>query len=101
NLTSVPNQQYITITLGNANDSDGNFSSAVPATMGLLVGDTTASGVVNSGDALQTRSRSGQVTDPTNFRSDVNTDGLINSGDAISVRNRSGNFLPWPSDSGP
>ena len=41
-----------------------------------------------------TRNCSGQVTDATNFRSDVNTDGFVNSGDAFIVRGRSGTFLP-------
>ena len=45
------------------------------------------------GDALQTRNRSGQVTDATNFRSDVNTDGLVNSGDTLIVRTASGTTI--------
>ena len=57
-------------------------------------GDTNGDGVVNTGDALQTRNRSGQTTDATNFRSDVNVDGLVNSGDSIIVRSRSGTSLP-------
>ena len=40
NLTSLPNAQYITATLSNVNDSDGNFSDSLPAVMGLLIGDT-------------------------------------------------------------
>jgi hypothetical protein len=62
--------------------------------MGVLIGDTNADGFVNSGDAVQTRGRSGGTTDGTNFRSDVNTDGLVNSGDALIVRAGSGTFLP-------
>ena len=42
--------------------------------------------MVNSGDAVQTRGRSGQATDAINFRSDVNLDGLVNSGDTAIVR---------------
>ena len=95
NLTGVTNAQVVTISLNNVHDdSTGNFSSAVPASMGVLLGDTTADGFVNSGDSLQTRNRSGQVTDATNFRSDVNVDGFVNSGDAFIVRSRSGTFLP-------
>ncbi len=62
--------------------------------MSVLVGDTNGDRIVNSGDALQTRNRSGQATDTTNFRSDVNTDGFVNSGDSTVVRSRSGTFLP-------
>ena len=47
---------------------------------------------VNSGDSLQTRNRSGQVTDATNFRSDVNVDGTVNSGDSFIVRFEIGNL---------
>ncbi len=49
---------------------------------------------VNSGDILQTRNRSGQATDATNFRSDVNLDGFVNSGDTLFVRTRAGTSLP-------
>ena len=53
-----------------------------------------ASGGVNSGDALATKNRSGQSTDETNFRSDVNCDASLNSGDALVVKARSGNSVP-------
>ncbi len=94
NLTGVSNAQTITVSLTNVTDSLGNNSSTVAASMGVLLGDTNGDGVVNSGDALQTRSRSGQGTAAANFRSDVNADGFINSGDTIAVRSRSGTSLP-------
>ncbi len=50
--------------------------------------------MVNAGDATQTKSRSGQTTDATNFRSDVNTDGVVNAGDTTQVKSHSGNALP-------
>src|SRR5206468_12313984 len=50
NLTEVTNAQYITVSLSNVADSAGNFSSAVSAQMGVLIGDVNASGVVTSGD---------------------------------------------------
>jgi len=88
-LTNVATAQAITVTLNNVNGS-----SNVTIPMSVLIGDTNADAFVNSGDALQTRNRSGQITDTTNFRSDVNTDGVVNSGDTLAVRNRSGTFLP-------
>ena len=94
NLTGVSNAQVITVSLTNVNDSAGNNSSSVPASMGMLVGDSNGDGIVNAGDALQTRTRSGQATDATNFRSDVNADGFVNIGDSTVVRGRSGTFLP-------
>ncbi len=62
--------------------------------MGILLGDTNGDGVVNTGDALQTRCRSGQVAEEINFHSDVNSDGVINAGESFLVRSRSGTFLP-------
>jgi hypothetical protein len=94
NLTSLPNAQYITVTLSNVNDSDGNFSNSVPAIMGLLIGDTTGDGSVNSADISQTKAKSGQVVGSTNFRNDVTVDGALNSADISSVKSKSGTALP-------
>src|SRR5205085_5296737 len=55
---SVPTGQYVTVQLtgvADANTNIGNFS----ATMGVLVGDTTANGHVNSSDISQTQAESG------------------------------------------
>ena len=68
--------------------------SNVAIPMGLLVGDSNGDGFVNAGDALQTRNRSGQATNATNFRSDVDTDGFVNGGDTLAVRSRAGTSLP-------
>jgi len=88
-LTNVANAQSITVMLNNVN---GTTNVTIP--MGVLIGDTNADAFVNSGDALQTRNRSGQITDTINFRSDVNADGLVNSGDTTIIRSRSGTSLP-------
>ena len=88
-LTNVGNAQYVDVTLHRVN-SVGN----VVVRMGVLLGDTTGDGVVNSGDSTQTKNRSGQTTDATNFRSDVNKSGGINSGDSSIVKSRAGTSLP-------
>ncbi len=80
-LTAVANAQSVGITLINAND--GLIAGDVFIPLGVLIGDSNGDAVVNSGDAVQTRSRSGQTTDGTNFRSDFNVDGAINSGDVF------------------
>jgi hypothetical protein len=90
-LANVADAQTLNITLTNV--SDGNTTGSVPIQLPVLLADTNADRSVNSGDASQTRSRSGQVANATNFRSDVNTDGAVNSGDAIIVRSRSGQTL--------
>ena len=89
-LTNVTNAQTINVRLNMTRAGSTNVT--IP--MSLLIGDTNGDGVVNSGDALQTRNRSGQATDATNFRSDVNADGFVNSGDTVVVRSRSGSSLP-------
>ncbi len=87
--TAVP--QFVTVTLSNVDD--GSNKNDVAVTMGVLVGDASGDGTVNSGDYAATRSRAGQATDGTNFRFDYNCDGNVNSGDATIVRGRSGSTL--------
>ena len=75
------------------NVNSGVATGNVSVPMAILLGDSNADRATNAGDAQQTRNRSGQITDGSNFRSDVNTDGTINSGDAFIVRSRSGTGL--------
>ncbi len=94
NLAGVANAQTVAVTLHGLTDV---FSQVLPdqtVSLGVLLGDTNGDGSVNTGDTVQTRARSGQTTDATNFRSDVTVDGTINSGDQIAVRSRSGTSLP-------
>jgi hypothetical protein len=95
NLTGVANAQYIYVELDNVVDSQSNTGNvAVP--MGVLIGDTTANGVVNSSDISQTQSQSGQSLTSNNFREDVTANGLINSSDIALVQSKSGTGLPSP-----
>jgi glucose/arabinose dehydrogenase len=99
NLTGVTNAQYIAVTLGSVIDVAGNTSSSISATMGVLLGDTTANGMVNSSDIAQTQSQSGQPLTADNFREDVNVSGAINSSDIVLVQSQSGRALPSPAPS--
>ena len=93
NLTGLTNAQYITVALNgvvNATGATGNVS----VTMGLLMGDTTANGFVNSSDISQTQSQSGQPVTSSNFREDVTANGAINSSDISLVQSLSGTALP-------
>jgi hypothetical protein len=92
-LTNVANAQRLLLGLS-ATDVNGQTMPDTPVSIGFLLGDTTGDGVVNGGDAIQTRGRSGQGTDATNFRSDINVDGSVSAGDTIIVRGQAGNFLP-------
>ncbi len=93
-LTSVANAQTLTVTLTNITDTNGRATPSLSVSIGFLLGDSNGDRVVNSGDAQQTRNRSGQTTGASSFRSDYNLDGTINSGDATIVRTRSGQFIP-------
>ena len=86
NLTGVTDAQTLTVSLTNLTDAFSQVLPSVALGASFLVGDTNGDRIVNAGDALQTRNRSGQATDATNFRSDVNTDGFVNSGDTTVVR---------------
>jgi hypothetical protein len=90
--TGVPNAQTINITLNTV--SDGTNTATISIPMGVLEGDTTANGRVNSSDISQTQSQSGQPVDATNFREDVTVNGFINSSDISVVQSRSGTALP-------
>ena len=92
NLTKVTNKQTIVITLTNV--SDGTNIGNASISMGVLLGDTSGDGVVNSADITQTRSQSGNAADAGNFREDLTVDGVINSADITLVRRQSGTALP-------
>jgi PKD repeat protein len=94
NLTGVANAQKITVNLSNVLVSGGSNIASVPVTMSVLAADTTADGIVNSTDISQTKSKSGQVVGPSNFRNDVTFDGNLNSTDISLVKSKSGTGLP-------
>jgi hypothetical protein len=93
-LTGVTNAQHLIITLNGVVASDATVLSNLVGRVDMLLGDTNADTVVNSGDIAQTKSRSGQMVGSTNFRSDVTVDGNLNSGDIGLVKSKSGTALP-------
>jgi len=102
NLTGLPNAQYITTTLTNVTDSLGEFSSAVSATMGVLIGDVNANGVVTNADVSLVKAQvaAGGNVDPagSNFRDDVNANGVISNADVSLTKAQvaAGAQLPSP-----
>jgi hypothetical protein len=74
--------------------SDGTNTGLVSIPMGVLAGDTTDDASVNSADISQTKSKSGQAVDSSNFRNDVTVDGSLNSADISLVKSKSGTGLP-------
>jgi hypothetical protein len=94
NLTGVTNAQYLTVILANVNDSVGNFSSAVSASMGVLVGDVNASGVVTTGDTNLCKAQALRPVTKDNFRNDINTSGAITTGDVNLIKQNALSQLP-------
>ncbi|HST29526.1 MAG TPA: hypothetical protein VLK27_01660, partial [Chthoniobacterales bacterium] len=78
--------------LDNVVDASGGTGN-VSVSMGVLEGDTTANGLVNSSDIAQTQSQSGQAVTQSNFREDVTVNGIISSSDVALVQSFSGTSL--------
>jgi subtilisin-like proprotein convertase family protein len=91
NLAGVNNAQQIAITLSNVNDGRNSGSITIP--MGVLTGDTTGDGIVNSSDLAQTKSQSGQPTTSNNFRLDVTANGTIDASDLALIKSKLGTGL--------
>jgi hypothetical protein len=94
NLTGVANAQVITVMLSNVTDSAGNFSSAVSASMGVLLGDVNASGRVDAADVSLVRQQTLQTITSSNFREDVNASGRIDAADVSIARQQTLTSLP-------
>ena len=92
NLTGVTNAQRLTVTLLGTND--GTSTTDLSVQMGVLLGDTSGNGTVNASDVSQTKSKSGQPVDATNFRTDITVNGSINASDVSLVKSNSGTALP-------
>ncbi|HST31462.1 MAG TPA: hypothetical protein VLK27_11570, partial [Chthoniobacterales bacterium] len=86
--------------LDNVVDASGGTGN-VSVSMGVLEGDTTANGLVNSSDIAQTQSQSGQAVTQSNFREDVTVNGIISSSDVALVQSFSGTPLSGASLSSP
>ena len=93
NLSGVQTAQTIEVKLTDV--SDETSTNDVSVSMGVLVGDTTGDGFVNSGDIDQVKSQLGQSVTNSNFREDLNADGNINSGDVSLAKSKSGMGLPY------
>jgi len=94
NLTGVANAQHVVVRLSNVNDGVQMNNADIP--MDILIGDTNADHFVDAIDTAQTKSKSGQAIDATNFREDVNNDGFIDAIDVALVKSKSGTSLTAP-----
>ncbi len=96
NLQGIANAQTIMINLFGLS---GPVSGDITIPMGILLGDSVASGSVNSTDVGQAKMNSGQTTNAGNFRTDVTVNGVINSSDVGLIKPQSGTMLPPPAQS--
>ena len=94
NLTGVTNAQSIMLTVTGLTDTAGGSTAELSVPIGFLLGDTTANRAVNSSDVSDTKARSGETTNTSNFRVDVTANGAINSSDIGVVKSNSGSALP-------
>jgi hypothetical protein len=99
NLTGVANQQYTTVTLNNVLDSQNN-TGTVAATMGVLIGDVNASGVLTNADVSLVKAQvaSGARLGSSNFRNDINANGVLSNADVSLTKAQvaAGAQLPTP-----
>jgi hypothetical protein len=58
--------------------------------IGFLLGDTTGNRTVNSSDVGQVKAQSGDPTNSSNVRLDVNANGDVNATDISLVKSQSG-----------
>jgi len=86
-------EQYVTATLLGVHSATETLPSAA-ATMGLLVGDVDADGVVTRNDTNQVKDLRGQTAFYVNFRADVTGNGVINQNDLSAVNVHNGDRLP-------
>jgi hypothetical protein len=87
-LAGVQSGRNITTTLNNVNGS-----ATASVTFGVLLGDTTGNGVVNSSDITQTKAQSGVPVSASNFRLDVTVSDSINTSDVGVVKSQSGTSI--------
>jgi hypothetical protein len=95
NLTGVTNAQYVTVALNDAHDTAGNIGD-VATTMGALIGDVNANGLVDGNDVSGVQGQTRQPVTGTNFRDDVNANGLIDGNDVSTVQSETRTSLPTP-----
>ena len=91
-LTDVANAQRLNVTIFGV--SDGSNNGDVVISMGVLLGDVTANGTVNSSDISAVKLQTGMDINSSNFRRDVTANGVINGSDVSLVKNSVGATLP-------
>lgn len=94
NLSGVTTPQRLMVSLANVSDNAGEFSASVSVTIGVLVGDVNASGVVTTGDTNLCKGQALQPVTASNFRDDINASGAITTGDVNLIKQHALDQLP-------
>jgi hypothetical protein len=94
NLTGVTNAQRLTVNLKGVTDTVGNNTPKVSATVGVLIGDVNATGLVDGNDVSAVQSQTRQPITNENFREDVNASGLIDGNDVSKTQSHTRTSLP-------
>jgi hypothetical protein len=84
----------VTITLNNVTDTAANSTTALSATLGVLVGDVNGDGAVLNGDVGLVKSQVNNPVSASNFREDVNADGSVLNGDVGITKGQVSTSLP-------
>ena len=94
NVSDVTDGQYLRITLNGVSGAEGIYSDTVSEEVGVLLGDASPGGSVNTSDVGEVKAASGAPVTAANFRKDLNANGSINSTDVGLVKSASGSVLP-------
>ena len=92
NLTGVANAQRLIVTLVAVNDGTNTGDVSIP--MGVLLGDVSASGNVDSADVGLVQRQNNQPVTFSNSRMDVNASGNIDSADVGITQRQNQQHLP-------
>lgn len=94
NLFGVTDKQILTLSITGITDTNGSIAPDTSLNIGFLIGDTSSDKKVNAVDISQVKSHSGENTNATNFREDINLGGDVGAADISAVKAHSGNQLP-------
>lgn len=88
------NATYITVSATNVMDETGHVLAQADVTMGLLIGDVTANGIVDQQDLAAIGAARSQTSSILNFRSDIDNSGVIDKNDYHKANRYLGTSLP-------
>lgn len=93
NLTGVTDIQTLTVALSSVTDIFSQAITSTAVSVGFLIGDVNANGMVNASDIGLTKSQSGIAVTSANFRADINAGGTVNGSDVSQVKATAGHNL--------